>query len=531
MKLHSSCLGRSAASRRGGALAASLVVAVLLAGLGAGLVQLQTSVTQRHLASIDRARALYIAEAGLAEATLALAQGRSGAIAAADAPARHGGGYYWVESSEGEQGQLRLVSTGIVGRSSSSIEATVDPAASPFGAAGFFGAEEVVLLPGSRALAGDKPARVRSNGDVSVASSQGGARVEGDVVAGPTGLVDVGQGARVDGAISRAEVPLDWPEIVAPELPLLELDTELGKDAPAIGPGGLHLERLDLDGGQRARLVGPLVMTVGTLDLASGTRLRVDATGGPVVVHVLHEVRLAPGSRWVHEGGSADQVTLVLHQTHEPELSAKGTFVGALLAPHAELTLPSGLEVQGTAFARRLVFAQGSRATWDSATADRVAGVPSQPVLLSWGFAERPDTPLLGGLLPPKRWLAQQGVEPVSAQEEAGALEVTVQFVTEEGGIGVYQGPASELPTAAAQASLATLWEESVSGPQPGAPTPQTYPPPGSGAAAGDSGPASEDWSSSDEEDDDDHEGWASKSEDDDRDDDDDDDDDEKDED
>ena len=122
MHLSTVRLHTAARSRRGGALAASLFVAILLAGLGAGLVQLQTSVTQRHLASIDRARALYIAEAGLAEATHALAQGRSGVIGAADAPARHGSGLYWVESHEAGEGQLRLVSTGIVGRSSSRPE-------------------------------------------------------------------------------------------------------------------------------------------------------------------------------------------------------------------------------------------------------------------------------------------------------------------------------------------------------------------------------------------------------------------------
>mgnify|MGYP003333440095 CR=1 FL=1 len=256
MHLSTVRLQTAARSRRGGALAASLFVAILLAGLGAGLVQLQTSVTQRHLASIDRARALYIAEAGLAEATHALAQGRSGVIAAADAPARHGSGLYWVEAHEAGEGQLRLVSTGVVGRSSSSVEAVVDPAVNVLGAAGFFGEEEVVLLPGARALAGSQPARVRSNGDVSLASAKGGARVEGDVVAGPDGLVDVGQGASVEGSVGRAEHALRWTAPEAPELPVLDLGAELERKELRIGPGGLHLRLIELRGGQRMTQIG-----------------------------------------------------------------------------------------------------------------------------------------------------------------------------------------------------------------------------------------------------------------------------------
>ena len=468
-------------SRRGGALAASLFVAILLAGLGAGLVQLQTSVTQRHLASIDRARALYVAEAGLAEATHALAQGRSGAIGVANAPARHGSGLYWVEAHDAGDGQLRLVSTGIVGRSSSSVEATVDPTVNVLGAAGFFGEEEVVLLPGARALAGTQPARVRSNGDVSIASAQGGARVEGDVVAGPDGLVDVGPGAEVEGSVGRAEHPLLYRVPEAPELPVLELGGELARQEPRIGPGGLHVPLIELRGGQRMTLIGPLVLTVGALDMGGGTRLQIDAANGAVVVHVLHDLRLAPGSRWDHEAGGASDVTFVVHQQHAPVLRPKGSFVGALLAPHAELELPAGLSFTGTAFARRLVFDHGARATWDPATADRLAGLPSEPTLLAWGFAERPESPLLGGVLPAKRWLAQQGITPIEAADEAAALEVTVQYVDAEGGIAVYTGPAAGVPEVAAIAPLGALWFEEASdwSTAPQQPTPRSYPPPG----------------------------------------------------
>ena len=131
--------------RRGSALLASLFVVVMIAGLGAYIVELQASFSRRQGSALDRKRALYIAEAGLAEAVLAISQGKSGALADEDVPARFHDGIYWVESEPLGDGRQMLTSRGRVGTGAFTVRLVVEPNVHPIGAAGFFGEEGLTV--------------------------------------------------------------------------------------------------------------------------------------------------------------------------------------------------------------------------------------------------------------------------------------------------------------------------------------------------------------------------------------------------
>lgn len=136
---------RGAKGRRGAALMVSLLCVMVIAGLGATLIQMQTAGARSHAFSVDRRRALYVAEAGIAEAALAVSQGKSGVLASEDLPATFGGGLYWVETSDLPEGRIALVCTARVGTAEFMLRTIVMPNLNPVASLGFFGADGVEI--------------------------------------------------------------------------------------------------------------------------------------------------------------------------------------------------------------------------------------------------------------------------------------------------------------------------------------------------------------------------------------------------
>lgn len=146
---HAARRGAARASLRGSALAFSLAMIALISALGVGLVQLQAALDKRQTGASDRRSALYVAEAGISEATLAVSQGRSGNIASEAVPARLGDSVYWVEAEELSGGRIRLMSQAASGTQRFAIQAVVLPSVSPIGEYGFFGEDAVEIGWGS----------------------------------------------------------------------------------------------------------------------------------------------------------------------------------------------------------------------------------------------------------------------------------------------------------------------------------------------------------------------------------------------
>ena len=122
---------------------------MIIASLGAGLVQLHTAIDKRHEFAIDRRRALYLAEAGLAEASFAVSQGRSGVIASALVPAGFGRGVYWVETDDLPGDRLALRCTAQVGTAEFVVRTMIVPNVNPITSLGFFGSDGVNIGWGS----------------------------------------------------------------------------------------------------------------------------------------------------------------------------------------------------------------------------------------------------------------------------------------------------------------------------------------------------------------------------------------------
>ena len=130
------------ASRRGTALAMSLFMVTMVAMLGAGYLQVSSSLMKGQSSAVAQQHAFYLAEAGLAEAFQAVRIGRSGQIGSETEPARHGNGLIWVDVLELADGSLRLDSTGLDGRGRSTLSLVVEPVDRNLG---FFADEDLVV--------------------------------------------------------------------------------------------------------------------------------------------------------------------------------------------------------------------------------------------------------------------------------------------------------------------------------------------------------------------------------------------------
>ena len=133
---------KPARDQRGSALVLALIVVMLVAMLGGGLLQLTSAVTRRQTAAVDQTRAFYLAEAGLAEAFQAVRIGRTGQIGSEAAPARYGNGLVWVDATETSDGHIRLEATGMIGPGRASLAFVVEPVEVSLG---FFSDEDLVV--------------------------------------------------------------------------------------------------------------------------------------------------------------------------------------------------------------------------------------------------------------------------------------------------------------------------------------------------------------------------------------------------
>jgi len=491
------------------ALVPALIVVTAIAVLGAGLVQVQGALMRRHQSAIDARRALYVAEAGISEAWLAVAEGKSGNIATPQVPAAFGDGVYWVEAQEIGDEQISLSAIGLVGRGRYAIDVVVQRPQSPFAQLGIYGDDSVVVEAGAELddwdsgegdwvppeERGDEDTgslALRSNGDLifSACSPDPESRttVWGDVQPGPDGGIEVGPGVMITGATVPSRKPLELPEVEVPPVPLQpDLSVAAGRSAvlteQALGYGSISVA----EGGE-LRLVGPLEVVVDRLSIASGGSLVIDGSGGPVSLYCVEAVSLPAGSSLTTEGGDAADVALFLLETGdtgqasskadsgglggytasgtgEPiEFSPGGEFHGILYAPFAHLSIPSDLRVFGSVAASRLELAADAKLTLDHASLCSTIGTDGLPEMVSWRVLPLPDEEIVRFRGDPIKLLDADGIEPVKSSEGAVEAVVHIKYVDINGDYASYSGPEDGLDWGQISRVVGIYWSDGGGG-------------------------------------------------------------------
>jgi len=480
--------------RRGSVLAISLIVVMVIASLGAGLIQMHGAIARRQLQTIDNKRALYIAEAGLSEAFMAIAHGKSGAIGSEEEPALFGNGVFWVEAAEQPDQSVAIVSNGLCETGRFSLAMTVIRQVSPIASLGLFGADSVVIgegaiIDGYDSEAGSyasqvdpditpestgQGAMVTSNLEIEVAGSAGGGGgfqagfggaiggglgggystwIFGDAIPGPRSGVLADPGVLITGNTMPALKPVKLDRL---EIPAgLELNTSLvHSDARPLVLSNVETQykRISVGAGSELVLEGPVTIIATGLDLEPGAKLSIDTTGGPVMIYVTRFLNLADGSILENPSQDPTQMALVVGASDDVDIDgdgaldtavhigAEGEFFGMLYAPKSELSIPESLRMFGCLTGDTVNFEAGARFTYDSAMMTSGVAVTGLPGLLSWRIVELPDAAIVKRRRDPIRALELAGVTPVPSHKAYVESYIRIDYTDNLDILQTYEG-------------------------------------------------------------------------------------------
>lgn len=425
---------------------------MLVAGMGAGLVQVISSSVRRQASSIDSTRALYIAEAGLSEAFLALAQGRDGAIGSAENLADFGGGYYWVTAEELGSGHVRLSSNGLYGHGRCALAIVVEPSSNPVGSLGVSSLGQIEIGAGSTLNATNSAegggvgsgVMLRGNGDIILHSTNTATSVEngwvglgnvddefpdsdysgpeqtvvhGDAHPGVHGIVVADPTATVTGSTAPSVQAFVTPAVKFPVGGQAIGNVEVGRNDTLTG--NLDGGSLELNTGSQLTLSGPLVLVVDSLVASPGAALTIDSTNGPVEIFVKNTLDLKHGSNLANVGQDSTQVALIVGSTgrdtsgrlrvDEQRVLSTGQFFGLIYTPYSQLKIGGNLHVTGAASAGQLHFGPGSQLTYDEALKTSGVGVELLPRQVSWTQEPLPNDPIMRSNRDVKHLIVQLG--------------------------------------------------------------------------------------------------------------------------
>ncbi|MCB9914133.1 MAG: hypothetical protein H6828_03160 [Planctomycetes bacterium] len=492
------------ADRRGNLLLVSIIFVMVIASMGMVMLQMHQSSSRKQVQATDNKRALYIAEAGLAEAFVSLAQGKSGNIGSPEVPALYGDGVYWVEATELEGDEVALVSTGLCGTGRFAVSAVMERQLDPLASLGFFASTDVVVGQGAQidgymsqkglleeqldavlGLVTGGGARLCAGGDITVEGAQGngvglalvdqilgtGTAIYGDAHPGPSGVLSQDGNATITGSTTPL---LEVPQLPGVEPPETEIVTpwRFGPGGGTIPAGKYTIGSGTIGEHGKLKLKGPMVMVIDHLRMESGASLQIDSSGGQVALFVQECLELMPGTTF--ESTDQDPTGFVLFangtewvdrdgdSVPDPPLTfaPTGDFYGYVYAPGSDVTIPSDLHFIGGLAANSLTVAPGARLTFDSSLSNTEITVASLPKLIAWRIVELPDAEIVDLRKDPITTLKLNGVSPIKSSEAPLDSLFKIRYYDASGTICGYSGVYGDFDWTAVETVIGMAWDD-----------------------------------------------------------------------
>jgi hypothetical protein len=410
MKLPRSHAPRGSA-RRGSVLALVLVSVLTVAAVCAALLQLNAAVTRRQSAATHRGLALYMAEAGLAEAYAGLTLGKTGNVGTPARPAVFGEGLFWVVATDNGDDTVTLESTALVGSGQAVLSLVAARGDSTVASMGIFSGGALEVGPGSLVDGYDgeegtyrsqknpdptlppppaTPGRLGANAAIRVSGTEDEPTlVDGSVTPGP-GLTVLSEGTvEITGSTRAARAATELLPVVVPGFAALEgIDLEAGAPLLLL-PGETGVEYITVRDGAELIFVGPATFEVGDLRVETGGSLEFETTDGAVDLFVTDTLVLEAGAAVATSSLDTTRATIqVAGAPREPvRLAAKGRFYGVIYAPAATVEITNEFKVFGAAVAQDLQLGAGAKLHFD-VRLDRAARERVLPKSLSWRIVE-----------------------------------------------------------------------------------------------------------------------------------------------
>ncbi len=430
--------------RRGAVLFQALIALFAVGALSMGMCQLAAVVARRLGCSLDEKKAFYLAEAGLAEAYVGLAQGKTGVVGSPEMPASFGEGLFWVTAEAASDEYMNLVSTGMCGSGRVRLTAQVTRPAFNYASLGFFSSKQLVIREGSVVdgydsgilLAGlldllhidlgailgglggllgggglgglgqpildlgtilDPKApkgRLTSNEDIVVMGGSRGVttRIDGSVEPGIAKRVITSGHVTLNGRTDSLDEVIAPPVVEFPDI-VATLRITQSSAVPFVIPSGDHgYAGLTIAPAREVVLIGPATVVVGDLQIGQGARLRFDTRGGPVTLYI--SGGLALGSKADISSTNDDPTSVRILVGSPPggapaaplvSFGTESSALGYLYAPRSQVTLGDGVAFTGAITALNLVLGKKLHLLSDASLADERNRMPR---LVSWEVRE-----------------------------------------------------------------------------------------------------------------------------------------------
>ncbi len=441
-------------SQSGTAIISSLFLVTIVASLGAGLVQVSSVSTKKQVTGIDTARALYIAEAGLSEAYLAVAQGRSGELGSVQEPAEFGDGYYWVEATDLPDDQVQLEATGLVGHGRFTLAMILRRSVNEIGSLGMCGLKDVTIgegaqldilevnvdgSPVSKVIEDPKPTKIRSNGDITVhAPAKGGAttRIEGSIHPGPNGIADLDPGVVVTGTVAGSSRGITLPSFKIPRLGVSNGNVSFPREETALTlETDVAYDNVFIPEGKQITLKGPMRLRVENLVVNGGGELIIDTSNGPVGIYTTGATIFDVGSNLSNIGADPTQCSLFALTPERSDKSTvsllgSGAFFGMIVAPKSLVDVPGDLRLAGSIVSESLNIGANAHVSFTPQLEKAGYGIEMTPTIVAWQILDVPDTVLTRGGDSIDFKLKVNAIPTKRSATSAPEVEVTLKYVS-----------------------------------------------------------------------------------------------------
>lgn len=365
----------------------TLIVMTSLMMLVAAFHQIVSHFDKAESARVEDRRAFYLAEAGLAEAMAAMRAGNSGAVGSQGAPAYQAGGILWVDATDLGDDQTELVVTAMAGGGRAALRAVIldEGGAAPIFQTVLNSDEQLtlssnVVIDSFDSEAGDYLSQaleetnghLHANTDGNVSSNEwiflnAQASVFGDAIPGPGYNVSFAADSYVDGAITPASMEFSFPPVEIPAIPRSEPLPIPNGDALTLTPGNYGYTNLTIGKEATLTIQGPATLVLDDFEGGKDANLVIDATNGPVTIHVEGNYTHTSGFETSAAVGSPLAVAFMIQGTDDIAFPSGTNVRGGYYVPNANVTLDNSNEVWGALAAKRIEMSAGTHFHFDEA--------------------------------------------------------------------------------------------------------------------------------------------------------------------
>lgn len=402
---------KASRNKRGSAMVMVTLVLVAMAGLSLSVLAVTNSSNDSLREARERTSAMYVAEAGIAQALFDLQNGGTGVVGSEGAPAAYEQSDFWVSVTDMGGGSKSLVATGFDKGAGYRIEVLVDKETTTNFIWAAFGDVNMSMESNARVDSYDSSlglyeaqnvngsgsnmyaldgGNVGSNQNVTTTSNT---KVWGDATPGPGGTASISglvTGSTTPAAEAIPLEPLDIPVIASSGNMIVA-----GGTTSTLPAGSYNYGDFNLGTGSTLIITGPATIVVTDMALASNSELIVDASAGGVEFFVLDDFTMNSNTLIASTTFTPSDVTINLESDNvidpdtsvdldEIDFDSNAKLYGTIYAPNASVEINSNFELFGALIAYEVHLDSNSRIHYDEALANANANATDLYTMSLW---------------------------------------------------------------------------------------------------------------------------------------------------